>query len=184
MLYHYPDPFNILAIKAGSSDESRWKGKSCSTEKTNNNYYYCTVISKRVPSCCCSPSWSLCIARTQKSAKLNGVFISGLWICRDYVAYLVSQLLTERQRDGEQHQHLVQPRNRALRLGGFELHGALIVGELVRGKNQRWLLDVEAQGEVLGQVGRQTLHVAALHQLIDRLLLGHDQTRATALQGI
>lgn len=45
-------------------------------------------------------------------------------------------------------------------------------------------MDVEAQGEVLGQVGRQTLHVAALHQLIDRLLLRDDQTRATALQGI
>lgn len=68
---------------------------------------------------------------------MNGVFISGLWICGDYVAYLVSQLLTERQRDCEQHQHLVQPWNGALRLGGFELHGALIVSELVRGENQR-----------------------------------------------
>lgn len=103
---------------------------------------------------------------------------------RGFVSYLVSQLLTECQRDGEQHQHLIQPRNRALRLGRLELHGTLIVGELVRGENQRRLLNVETQGEIFGQVWRQTLHVATLHKLIDRLLLRHDQARPTAMQGI
>lgn len=33
MLYHYPDPFNILAIKAGFSDESKRRKKKFNGEK-------------------------------------------------------------------------------------------------------------------------------------------------------
>lgn len=46
MLYHYPDPFNISAIKAGSSDESGWKGKSCSTEKNKQTTTIIIIIAQ------------------------------------------------------------------------------------------------------------------------------------------
>lgn len=55
MLCHYPDPFNILAIKAGFSDErneTKYKtssplgrGEGGKGQKTNNYYYYyCTLL--------------------------------------------------------------------------------------------------------------------------------------------
>uniref|UniRef100_A0A182J1A3 Uncharacterized protein n=1 Tax=Anopheles atroparvus TaxID=41427 RepID=A0A182J1A3_ANOAO len=96
--------------------------------------------------------------------------------------FIPGKLLAELQGDGEQHQHLVQPRHGALRLARVELHRALEVRQLVRHEDQLVALDVEADGEIFRQVRRQRLHVTALHQLVDRFLARDDERRATPLQ--
>jgi hypothetical protein len=64
----------------------------------------------------------------------------------------------------------------------LELHRACYVGELVGGEDELVCLQVEAQSEIFGEVGRQRLHVATLHELIDRLFLRHNKAGSTPLQ--
>lgn len=113
--------------------------------------------------------------------------------------YLIFELLAQLQADGEEHQNLVQPRYRALGVRRLVLHLAVAVDQLVDGEDQLVALDVEADGQILRQIGRQRLlqlrlrkqwhpnypkthHVAALDQVVHGLLAGHYQAGAPALQ--
>jgi len=69
-------------------------------------------------------------------------------------------------------------------LAGIEAHCALVVQQLVDGNDQLVALQVEANGQILGQIGHQRLHIAPFDQLIDGLLFGHQQTVSAPLQGI
>lgn len=98
--------------------------------------------------------------------------------------HLVFELLTQFLAIHQQEEHIVEPLHADLRLSRIELHCSLIVQQLIDGNDELVALQIETNGQVLGQIGHQRLHVATLDQLLDGLLLRHEQAVASALQSI
>ena len=98
--------------------------------------------------------------------------------------HLVFQLLAKSQSHSKQHENFIQPWNGAFSLRWLELHGSLIICQLVRGEDELVTLNVKAQRQIFGKVRWQAFHVPALHQLIDGLFLGNNQACSATLKCI